>query len=216
MNRRSVTPISWVLALLPLVLLAALYGRLPSQIPLHWGLDGAVSYGTRAELWLIAGLSPLLLLLLRVLPRIDPRKKNYARFQPFYDGFCLVMMLFLLAMDALILLESFWPGRISVGRVITLAVGLLFVFLGNWMPKVKPTFFMGIRTPWTLSDPDVWNKTHRLGGHCFFLLGLALAAGSLCLPELVNFILMIIGVAVTGLVPAGLSYVWYQKSKAVE
>ncbi len=68
------------------------------------------------------------------------------------------MLLFLMLVNGIVLSESLYPGRISVGRVITSGVGILFVFLGNIMPKIKNNFFMGLRNPWTLSDPDVWNR----------------------------------------------------------
>ena len=85
------------------------------------------------------------------------------------------------------LVEAFRPGTVSMGRVVSALVGLLFLFLGNLMGKVKPNFFMGIRNPWTLSDPDVWNRTHRLGGGLFFLAGLAAVVSAPLLPEQVTF-----------------------------
>ena len=211
MNRRLM--LSLVLALLPVLAVAALYGRLPDQVPIQWGLEGEVSYGPKVTLWGLALLSPGLLALLRVLPKVDPRRRNYARFQGCYDGFCLVLTLFLGGLVGVVLVESLRPGTISVGRVVTFCVGLLLVFLGNLLPKVKNNFFMGVRTPWTLSDPDVWNRANRLGGRCFFWFGLALAAGGLLLPEAVNFLLLLAGVAVVVILPGLMSYIWYQKKQ---
>ncbi|NCB62317.1 MAG: DUF1648 domain-containing protein [Clostridia bacterium] len=213
MNKKVFTILTAILALLPVVLLAAVYARLPGQVPMNWGLNGAVSYGPKSQLWFTALLSPLLLFLFRGLPKIDPRKKNYEKFQKYYDSFCLVMMIFLLGMNALVLSESFWPGRISVGKMITVGIGALFVFLGNLMPKVKNNFFMGVRTPWTLSDPDVWNRANRLGGQCFFVCGLAWVAGGLLLSDIANFVLVLAGTAVITLIPVGMSYLWYKKKR---
>ena len=109
------------------------------------------------------------------------------------------------------LLESFRPGTVSVGRVVSALVGSLFVFIGNLMGKVKPNFLLGIRTPWTLSDPDVWNRTHRLGGGLFFLTGLATVASALLLPEKVTFWVLMAGVLAAALIPAVMSYVWYRR-----
>ena len=123
----------------------------------------------------------------------------------------MVMMVFCGTMTGIILSESFYPGRISVGRVTTAMVGLLFVFLGNMMPKMKNNFFMGIRTPWTLSDPDVWNRTHRLGGILWFAGGLLTVALALCgISETLMFVLLMVLVAVLALVPTVYSYLCFR------
>ena len=72
----------WVLAMLPLILTAAVYSRLPEQIPMQWGIDGEISrYGGKGEIWMIAGLGPFLALLFQFLPSLDPKKRSYEQFQ---------------------------------------------------------------------------------------------------------------------------------------
>lgn len=203
----------WVLALLPAVITAVVYARLPAMIPTHWNLNGTVTYGSKTTMLMLAGMSPLMALLFWVIPKIDPRKKNYEKFRAYYDGFILVLMLFLLMMDCIVLSESLWPGHISVGRVVNMAVGLLFIFLGNLLPKVKNNFFMGVRTPWTLSDPDVWNRTNRLGGKLFFWFGLVIAGGALFLPETAIFAVMMLCVLVVSAVPIVMSFLWYRAKR---
>ena len=179
---------------------------------MHWGFDGEIDrYGSKNELWLIGALGPLFALLFQFLPRLDPKKRNYERFHTYYETFALVLVAFIAVMMGIALLESFRPGTVSMGRVVSALVGLLFVFIGNLMGKVKPNFFMGIRTPWTLSDPDVWNRTHRLGGGLFFLAGLATVASALLLPEQVTFWVLLAGVLLAALVPTVMSYVWYRR-----
>lgn len=202
----------WLLALLPFILVAAFYARLPDEVPMHWGFDGEIDrYGGKNELWLMAALGPLFALLFQFLPRLDPRKRNYEKFQKYYDAFGVVITAFVAVMMGIALLESFRPGTVSMGRVVSALVGLLFLFLGNLMGKVKPNFFMGIRTPWTLSDPDVWNRTHRLGGGLFFLAGLATAVSAVLLPERITFWVLMGGVLAAALIPTVMSYVWYRR-----
>ena len=98
MTKKSTWIVLWLLALAPVALVAACYGALPDRVPTHWGLDGTVTYGPKALLWLFALLSPALTALLRLLPRLDPRRGNYARFQRCYDGFCAALLLFLLGL----------------------------------------------------------------------------------------------------------------------
>ena len=212
MKRKGSILAMWLLALLPLVLVAVFYARLPDEVPMHWGFDGEIDrYGSKNELWLIGALGPLFALLFQFLPRLDPKKRNYERFHTYYEAFALVLVAFIAVMMGIALLESFRPGTLSMGRVVSALVGLLFVFIGNLMGKVKPNFFMGIRTPWTLSDPDVWNRTHRLGGGLFFLAGLATVASALLLPEQVTFWVLLAGVLLAALVPTVMSYVWYRR-----
>ena len=212
MKRKGSILAMWLLALLPLVLVAVFYARLPDEVPMHWGFDGEIDrYGSKNELWLIGALGPLFALLFQFLPRLDPKRRNYEKFQTYYEAFSLVLVAFIAVMMGVALLESFRPGTVSMGRVVSALVGLLFVFIGNLMGKVKPNFFMGIRTPWTLSDPDVWNRTHWLGGGLFFLTGLATVASALLLPENVTFWVLLAGVLLAALVPTVMSYVWYRR-----
>lgn len=216
MTNKRLWILIWILALLPVAATALLYPGLPAQIPTHWDINGTVTYGAKSTVWMLAGLSPLMAFLFLVLPKIDPRKKNYERFKSYYDGFIVVLLLFMLLMDGVVLSESLRPGRISVGRVVTIAVGILFVVLGNLMPKVKNNFFMGVRTPWTLSNPDVWNKANRLGGRLFFWFGLVIALCALVLSERATFIVMMAGVVVVSCVPVLMSYLWYRQKQDAE
>ena len=156
-------------------------------------------------------MAPALALLLMLLPRIDPRKKNYEKFRGLYDGFALFMMIFMLGLVALVISESLNPGKFSVEFVIVTACGLLFVFIGNMMPKVKSNFFVGVKTPWALSNSEVWNKTHRLAGYLFFFGGLLTFVISFFLREYALFITLMVIVTVMVIVPTVMSYVWFKK-----
>ena len=201
----------WVLAISPLVITAILYGSLPERIPMQWGLGGTVRYDPKVHIWWVAGMSPALAALFMLLPKIDPRKQNYEKFRGFYDAFCLFIMIFLHGMVGIILSESFFPGRLQVDFVIMAACGVLFVFLGNMLPKVKSNFFMGIRTPWTLSNSEIWNKTHRLAGFLWFFGGLLILALNFFVRDTALFVVFMVIVAVMALVPVVMSYIWYQK-----
>lgn len=208
-NKRSIL-LMWVLSLLPAILVLACSPFLPERVPIHWNLDGTVNYGPVWILWLLAALSPALALLFQFLPRIDPRRKNYEKFQGRYDTFGAAIPLLLLILMAITLSETFHPGRINVGRVVGLLIGVLFLFLGNMMGKVKSNYFVGCRTPWALADPDVWNKTQRLSGYVFFFSGLAAVPLSLLAREAVFFwaffTLLFGGILLT----FGMSWKWYR------
>ncbi len=200
-----------VLALLPLALTALFYPRLPQDIPMHWSIGGTVRYDPKYNLWIIAALSPLFAVLFPVMAKIDPRRRNYEKFGGVYQGFMVVMQLFLLMMNGIIISEALYPGRISVSTVVTVGVGLLFVFLGNIMPKVKSNFYMGARTPWTLSDPDVWFKTNRLSGYLFFISGIVICICPFVFSEKITFAVLMTAVMAAAIIPCVMSYLWYRQ-----
>ncbi|MFV0497934.1 MAG: SdpI family protein [Candidatus Fimivivens sp.] len=213
MKMKKSTPLlAGVLALLPLALTAWFYPRLPAAIPMQWHLDGSVRYDPKHNLWIMAAISPLLAVLLPLLPKIDPRKRNYSKFSATYQAFMLVMLLFLLMLHCVIISEALNPGRIAVPTVAISSVGLLCVFLGNIMPKIKSNFYMGVRTPWTLSDPDVWFKTHRLCGHLFFVGGLFICICPFLLSQETAFFALTVTIILMAGLPAVMSYLWYRQN----
>lgn len=211
MKNKSLKILTYILSLLPLIAILLLYSKLPSSVPTHWGISGQITYGPKATIWLL-GLLPLIITcVLNITPKIDPKGKNYERFGKYYDSFCLLMTLSLVILNGIILSESLYPGNILVSNVCIILVGLLFTFIGNIMPKAKDNFTFGLRTPWTLSNTDVWNKTHRLGGKLFFGVGLLLILSGLFLNDTFSFIITIVGTIIIVLIPTVMSYIWYNK-----
>lgn len=167
--------------LAPLLIVAAVvfslvvWNRLPERMPVHWGLHGDVNgYGSRAKgAFLLPGVMLALWLLLRFLPRIDPRRANYAKFADTYDLLVnSLVALFAVMHVALIGAALGWP--VSMERVAPALIGLQFIILGNALPRARPNWWFGIRTPWTLSNDRVWTRTHRVGGYLLAGAGVVL------------------------------------------
>ena len=167
---------AWLLSLLPLVMIAAVYRRLPAEVPMHWDLDGAVDYGAKAQLWVIAAMAPVLEAMFCFLPKIDPKNKNYGKFGDAYLGIQLVTLLFLAAITGICITEALRPGTVNVSGVVCLLVSLMMVYLGNVMPRFRMNWYCGVKNPWTLSSEAVWTRTHRIAGRMFFASGLLGAA----------------------------------------
>ena len=202
--------IIWGLAIVPLLIIGVFNNSLPNQIPIHWSLDGSVQYGSHFSLWINGSMGILFAILFPILRKIDPRSKNYDKFGKYYDEFQIFMMLFFIALTSVIVSESINPGRINVEMVTVLLVGILFTILGNMMPKFKNNFFIGIRTPWTLSDTEVWNKTHRLGGRMWFIGGLVIIGAAILLSSSA-LLSVVLGVTlIICIVPIAMSYFWYR------
>lgn len=211
-NKRS-QGILWVAAILPLIMVAAVWTRLPEQVPLNWGVDGTISYGGRAILWGLAVINPLIVLLMTFAPRMDPRKENYQKFKGPYSALCLAVVLLMDAVMLITLAESLRPGTVNVYVMVQLMVAVLMMVIGNMMPKFRQTWFCGIKNAWTLSSERVWTRTHRLGGRLYFAAGAAMVVGAF-FPPRVGFVLMVtVTVAVT-LVATVMSYVWFRQEQA--
>ena len=212
-SRRNIA-LLWAFSVVPVIILMIVYQKLPERVPVNFGFDGTVNaYGDRATLWMMAGLGPLMALLFQFLPRIDPKRQNYAKFQRYYDQFAIFMELFLLAVFGMVVTETLRPGTVSIGRAVTALISIMLVLLGNMMGKIKHNYFFGIRTPWTLADPDVWTRTHTLGGKLWFALGVVLLPCSLLLPEQAFFVVLMGGLLGTTALVIVLSYLWYRQKQ---
>lgn len=195
-----------------LVVTVILYNQLPAQLPVHWNFNGQIDQtADRAfAAWFIPVLALAIWGLMRVLPLIDPRRESYKLFAGTYATLINLLVIFFTVLHIAILVFSTGVD-FPVARVVIVGVGLLIAFLGNLMGRVQPNWFVGIRTPWTLSDPEVWKQTHRLGARLFFGAGLIGALLGLLLPlplVTVPFLVVILGGA---LIPVVYSYVLWQR-----
>lgn len=160
----------------------AVLPSLPAQIPVHWGADGTVNgWGPS---WTVAALGFLPLVLLATLwlvPRIDPKGAAYAKSGRFYLGFVIAFTVFMCGMTWLSEL-TVWgvvPQTGAVGIIVTTAIGVLFIGMGNYLPRVRQNYTMGVKTPWALADPENWRRTQRFGGKCFVVMGWASSPSAL-------------------------------------
>ena len=178
------------------------YPRLPETVATHWNLRG-VPDGYSSRFWAVA-LMPLVMVgmtgLLRVLPKIDPRRENYAKFIDSYWLIANAILVFMGVAHVLVLANGM-GYLVQIDRLLPLGVGLLFAILGNSLTRIEPNWFIGIRTPWTLSSDAVWRKTHRTGGWLFVIGGIVIATGAFAprgafVPLFVATVLVVAGIPV--------------------
>ncbi len=205
---------AWVISVLPVILVGVFYTRLPEQVPMHWGFDGEVSYDAKWQLFIVAALSPVLQVMFVSLPKIDPQKKNYSKFRGGYALFQLLMMLLLFMLVSVIIIEALHPGTVNVPMIVCIFCSVLFILLGNMMPKFRQNFFCGVKTPWTLSSEKVWTRTHRLAGRMMFAAGLIGLCGAFIPNDIVKFVSLLVPITVAGIVPTILSYVWFRREES--
>jgi uncharacterized membrane protein len=197
----------FILLLLVVIGTAISYPYLPEQVAVHWNYKGVPdrfenkSYGV----FMLPIIMAVLYVLTMILPKIDPKKSNYKRFEGTYFKMMNGILLFLFMIQVLQIASSL--GKVNPAYVIPELVGILFIFIGNFSPKFKPNYFVGIRTPWTLASEEVWKKTHRFGGKVFVILGLLLLAVPLIPVVLQAYYVM--AVIVVGLVLIVLSSYYF-------
>lgn len=145
-----------------------------TQLATHWDLAGEVDATMPALQALLfpAGLALLLSIVFSVLPRIEPLQDRLDGSAPLLRTAWIGTLLMMVVVQVAIGAEAF--GYEVKGHHILFAVGPLLMFIGNKLPKSRPGFLVGIRTPWTIVDEDIWIATHRLGGKLMMLAGTAL------------------------------------------
>lgn len=187
------------------------YPSLPNRVPIHWNAQGQVN-GYGSKLFGTFGI-PVIILALYImfvaLPFIDPKRKNYRAFESTYQFLKYLLVVFFLGMQLITLLIA--SGRVMNQPVlIQVMVSLLFILLGNVMGRFKHNYFVGIRTPWTLANEEVWRKTHRLAAPLWVfggILNILLALAGITFNGR-SFILIL---AIIALVPIGYSYLVYHR-----
>lgn len=188
----------------------ASYNSLPSTLASHWGSNGNVN-GYIPKFWalfLLPLISLGMLLLFYFIPRIDPLKKNYEKFRKYFDSFIFVIILFLFYIYLLTILWNFHV-LFNMTTALIPALGFLFIYIGAILRNIKRNWFIGIRTPWTISSDKVWDKTHRLGSILFQISGIIMILGIFFDDFIVYFILVPIIVSAVALVVY--SYLEYRK-----
>jgi uncharacterized membrane protein len=188
--------------------------HLPDQIATHWGFDGQPDGWSSATVGalLLPGVMLLMTALFSVLPGIDPLKKNYAFHGSVYYLLANVVVLFMAAVHVMVIGAALgWSVNIRV--VVPILLGALFVFIGRLLPRMQPNWFMGIRTPWTLSSEVVWRKTHEVGATAFTIAGLAVMVVGFIAPGRVATKVMLAGVLAAFLWPVIYSYLEWRREK---
>jgi len=160
------------------------YNIKEDKIISHWNIKGQVD-GYMPKFWgifLIPLISLGIYLIFLLIPKIDPLKKNIKKFRKYYNLLILILILFLFYIFILIILSNF-KYKLNINTMLMPAIGVLFFCIGIIMKKLKRNWFIGIRTPWTLSSDKVWKKTHYLGSLLFKFTGVILLFGIFFSPK---------------------------------
>ena len=189
------------------------YPQLPPTVATHWNLRGEPD-GFSSRLLAVA-IMPVITLaitgIFNVLPRLDPRHQNYDKFIGTYWLFANAVIVFLLVAHGLMLATGLGYS-VRIDRLMPIGIGVLFIVLGNYLTRVEPNWFVGIRTPWTLSSDTVWRKTHRTGGWLMVVGGFIIGACAF-LPHGALLPLLIAAILIMAVIPIVQSYVLWKREQ---
>lgn len=207
--KKHVFPLS--ITLLTLVAWLIALPHLPATMPIHWGANGeADGFATKINAMILTvGIMVLIYFILAFVPRIDPRKENYKYFSKTYNIVLNAVLLLFFFVNMSTILQGL-GYNVPMAYIAPIMAGLVFIIIGNYLRRVRSNYFMGIRTPWTLSNETVWKKTHRLSGKIFFIGGLLILISAF-LPDGYKSVIMWGSIVLCVAVPYLYSYLAYKK-----
>jgi uncharacterized membrane protein len=179
MTTKTTFVISIILIVMATIAGLLLWNQLPDQMASHWNANDQVD-GTMSKFWgvfLMPFITLGMLVLFLVIPSIDPLKANIAEFRESFNLFIVLIIAFMLYVYGLTLAWSLGYQDFNMSEAMLPFMGVLFIAIGFMLRKAKRNFFIGIRTPWTLSSDSVWDKTHQLGSILFMMSGAFAIAG---------------------------------------
>lgn len=197
----------------PVLLGLLLWSRLPDTIATHFDFAGTPN-GWSGKPFAVFGLPAILVacqLLCTFGTMLDPRKKNIQK-----KMFRLVLWIcpvISVLVCGCVYLYALGYG-VDMGRICGLLVGLLFIIIGNYMPKFRQTYTMGVKTPWALADEENWNRTHRFGGRLWMAAGVVFLA--LTMLGAMNTVWTLVMILVVALLPVLYSLLYYLRHRKEE
>ena len=204
-----------IIVSLPFIYLAYIWDNLPNKVPLHFNLKGEIDrYSDKTELLLIPILLPLLTyVLFSIIPKIDPKEKirnmgnKFSRIK--------TLLITFMSLLAIFMIYTTKNPTASNPNYITLFIGVLYLIFGNYFKTIKPNYFIGIRTPWTLESEIVWKETHQVAGKLWFITGIIITISSLLLNKQINFKIFIILTIIISVIPILYSFLKYKQHKSI-
>ncbi len=202
------------IVLVAIMFIAALilYPSLPQIIPTHWSFDGTAD-GFGDKTWGVF-ISPFvalaMLIFFPLLPLIDPRKENYEKFGKVWD---LLQTVFIIFFGYIFILQMYFTFHTDesadMGKFMMGGIGVLFILIGNYLGKIRQNYFIGIKTPWAINDPEVWQKSQRFGGWVMLIAGIGFLIEAFVWFHIIEF--FIVAVAAIIILPTAYSFIISKK-----
>ncbi len=209
MNLKKELPYLLIIAI-PFIYLAFIWHALPEKVPMHWNINGDIDrYGSKTELlWVTLMLPVSLYLIMLVIPKIDP-KGQIKKMANKYGQIKFLLTTFM-SFLALFIIYSAKTRTLANPNYVLMFIGVLYIILGNYFKTIKPNYFIGIRTPWTLENEQVWKRTHALAGKMWFTGGFLIILSGLMLNKSTNLYVFLAITFLITVIPVYYSYRKFQ------
>ncbi len=203
----------WLIIAIPFIYFLSVQSTLPAQIPIHFNIHGQPdNWADKTSfVWLLAGMTLGVYALFLIIPLIDPKGKIKQMGNKYY--ILKLLLVSLMSGLSIIMIISAKYQQIMTSKLVILLIGLMFVVLGNYMPSVKPNYFIGVRTPWTLEDETNWRKTHRFTGWLWTLGGLVIILLSLVAKSAALFLSSVSIAVIIAFLPVFYSFALFLKQR---
>ncbi|UTW64734.1 SdpI family protein [bacterium SCSIO 12741] len=200
----------------PFIYLALIWSGLPESVPIHWDAEGNIDdWGPKITLLLIPILLPLLTYaVFLIVPTIDPKKKIKNMGGKFYQ--LRFWMTLFMSVLALYILYSSKEQAAAPPDILFILLGLLFVVMGNYFKTIRPNYFLGIRSPWTLENEQIWRKTHSFAGTLWLVGGMVIVLTGLLLSGSLMMVVFVTVTLIIGLVPYVYSYLQFKQKQITD
>ena len=195
----------WIFILVTISIIgtAIVYPYLPAQVPAQWNSSGEVSrYHDKIWSFAMALLPLMIYLMMKYLPKIDPKRASYEKHQKAYKVTQILLVIVMVMFHWLAIVAALGVN-LDVGVFVRIIIGVMFIILGNYMSQIRQNYFFGIKTPWTLASEEVWKKTHRVGAYAFSVMGISMLL-TLRIPGKASGII----VTSVGIIGVGFTYVY--------
>jgi uncharacterized membrane protein len=216
MNKYQKELVLWAFIVLPYVYIATIWNKLPELVPTHFNIEGVANdWSSKTSLLFVpCALGIGIYFLMLIIPKIDPKKKIQEMGDKYYSlRFILTVFISLLATYLLYLSNT---GSLKKPNFLFALIGMLLAILGNYFQTLRPNYFIGIRTPWTLKNEQVWKNTHRLGGWLWIGGGILMAILAFLISNnYLNSMMFGVIILIIVIVPILFSYTEYRKEKNI-
>lgn len=213
MKKNKLDPFFLAIILISIIGTFFIFKSLPDQVPMHWNIKGEVDdYSAKSFVYLTALLPLALYFIMKIIPQIDPQKDAYDKHRNAYSATMFSVILFLIGIHWMTIGYALgYP--LDIIKYIMVALGILFIIIGNYMPQIKFNYFFGIRTPWTLSSEKVWKQTHAVGGYLYFIMGAIFILSSFFNND-ISFYISIGSIIFVSIVTVIYSYILFRSEKS--
>lgn len=198
--------ITTLVILIPMLIGCLLWKQLPSAVITHWGVNNEAN-GFSSKAFAVFGMPAILAalhLFCIVMTAADPKQKNIGA-KPLGLVFWIIPSITLLIFS--IIYASAMGVQVNVGFFVILLIGVLFILLGNLLPKTKQNYTFGLKLPWTLNNPENWQHTHRFAGWCMVLAGIIIMLTAYWHNPWIFFGILLLAV----LAPVVYSFIYYKR-----